>query len=144
MRGTTSNHCPVTDDLHSDLELQARLHESTQSRVDAGRDGGAGHGGATRAVTRRAFIKSLGATAALAGATLYGRSPFGVPMAHAAIRRPEEFKHFYAQLPGIKIHYVREGSGPALVLMHGWPASGGSGTSASVSSRRISTSSPPT
>jgi len=38
-----------------------------------------------------------------------------------AIRRPESFKHREAKLPGIKIHYVREGSGPPLLLMHGWP-----------------------
>jgi pimeloyl-ACP methyl ester carboxylesterase len=38
-----------------------------------------------------------------------------------AIRRPQEFKHFEAKLPGITIHYVREGSGPPLLLMHGWP-----------------------
>ena len=38
-----------------------------------------------------------------------------------AVRRPEEFSHHEAQLDGIRIHYVREGSGPPLVLMHGWP-----------------------
>jgi pimeloyl-ACP methyl ester carboxylesterase len=38
-----------------------------------------------------------------------------------AFRRPEEFQHFEAQLEGIKIHYVREGSGPPLLLLHGWP-----------------------
>jgi pimeloyl-ACP methyl ester carboxylesterase len=41
--------------------------------------------------------------------------------ANVAVRRPEEFSHHYAQLDGIKIHYVREGSGPPLLLMHGWP-----------------------
>ena len=40
---------------------------------------------------------------------------------HMAIRRPESFRHREASLPGIKIHYVREGSGPPLLLMHGWP-----------------------
>lgn len=38
-----------------------------------------------------------------------------------AIRRPEDFKHYQAQLPEVKVHYVREGSGPPLVLLHGWP-----------------------
>ena len=38
-----------------------------------------------------------------------------------AIRRPESFHHHEASLPDIKIHYVREGSGPPLLLMHGWP-----------------------
>jgi pimeloyl-ACP methyl ester carboxylesterase len=37
------------------------------------------------------------------------------------IKRPEEFHHFEQQLPGVKLHYVREGAGPPLVLMHGWP-----------------------
>jgi hypothetical protein len=30
-----------------------------------------------------------------------------------SIKRPEEFKHFEQQLPGVKLHYVREGAGPA-------------------------------
>ena len=38
-----------------------------------------------------------------------------------ALRRPEEFSHHEVQLDGIRIHYVREGRGPPLVLMHGWP-----------------------
>ena len=38
-----------------------------------------------------------------------------------AIRRPEEFSHHEARLRDITIHYVREGSGPPLLLMHGWP-----------------------
>jgi pimeloyl-ACP methyl ester carboxylesterase len=38
-----------------------------------------------------------------------------------AIRRPDQFTHLEAKLPGIRIHYVREGSGPTLLLMHGWP-----------------------
>jgi len=37
------------------------------------------------------------------------------------LRRPDAFTHHYAQLPDIKLHYVREGSGPALILLHGWP-----------------------
>lgn len=38
-----------------------------------------------------------------------------------AIRRPEDFEHHEVQLADIKIHYVREGSGPPLLLLHGWP-----------------------
>lgn len=38
-----------------------------------------------------------------------------------AIRRPEDFQHHEAQLPGVNLHYVREGSGPPLILLHGWP-----------------------
>ncbi len=37
------------------------------------------------------------------------------------VRRPEDFKHYEVQLPEVKIHYVREGSGPTLLLLHGWP-----------------------
>ncbi len=38
-----------------------------------------------------------------------------------SIRRPEDFQHFQQQLPGVKLHYVREGAGLPLVLLHGWP-----------------------
>jgi len=37
------------------------------------------------------------------------------------VRKPQEFEHFEASLPGVKIHYVREGKGPPLLLLHGWP-----------------------
>ncbi|TVS74511.1 alpha/beta fold hydrolase [Mycobacterium helveticum] len=37
------------------------------------------------------------------------------------VRHPEDFKHYEVQLPEVKIHYVREGSGPTLLLLHGWP-----------------------
>jgi hypothetical protein len=37
------------------------------------------------------------------------------------LRRPETFAHHYAQLRDIRLHYVREGSGPPLILLHGWP-----------------------
>jgi pimeloyl-ACP methyl ester carboxylesterase len=38
-----------------------------------------------------------------------------------SIRRPESFEHFRQQVPGVELHYVREGSGQPLVLLHGWP-----------------------
>lgn len=38
-----------------------------------------------------------------------------------AVRRPETFKHYEAKLDDITLHYVREGKGPPLLLMHGWP-----------------------
>lgn len=37
------------------------------------------------------------------------------------MRRPEDFKHNEVQLKDVRMHYVREGSGPPLVLLHGWP-----------------------
>jgi pimeloyl-ACP methyl ester carboxylesterase len=39
-----------------------------------------------------------------------------------SFRRPEDFTHHEAQLPDIRLHYVREGKNkPALLLLHGWP-----------------------
>jgi len=32
-----------------------------------------------------------------------------------------EFKHHYANLKGVRIHYVTAGSGTPMVLIHGWP-----------------------
>ncbi|WP_156296878.1 alpha/beta fold hydrolase [Mycobacterium paragordonae] len=44
------------------------------------------------------------------------------PSATPAMRRPEEFAHSEIELStGVKIHYVREGAGPPLLLLHGWP-----------------------
>ena len=37
------------------------------------------------------------------------------------MRRPEDFEHHEVQLKDVRMHYVREGSGPPLVLLHGWP-----------------------
>ena len=31
------------------------------------------------------------------------------------------FTHHYANLPGVRLHYVTCGRGPAVVLLHGWP-----------------------
>ena len=33
----------------------------------------------------------------------------------------EAFSHQYATINGLRYHYVREGSGPPLFLIHGWP-----------------------
>ena len=33
----------------------------------------------------------------------------------------EKFNHQYATINGLRYHYVREGSGPPLFLIHGWP-----------------------
>lgn len=37
------------------------------------------------------------------------------------LRRPEDFRHHDADLDSIRLHYLREGRGPALLLVHGWP-----------------------
>ncbi|MFV0461474.1 MAG: alpha/beta fold hydrolase [Actinomycetales bacterium] len=38
-----------------------------------------------------------------------------------SLRLPDDFTHDYVELPDLRVHYVREGSGPPLVLWHGWP-----------------------
>jgi pimeloyl-ACP methyl ester carboxylesterase len=37
------------------------------------------------------------------------------------IRRPEEFAHHRATVNAVDLHYVMEGSGEPLLLVHGWP-----------------------
>ena len=37
------------------------------------------------------------------------------------IRLPDEFDHHTAELASIRLHYVREGAGAPVILMHGWP-----------------------
>ncbi|MFD5512151.1 alpha/beta fold hydrolase [Streptomyces sp. NPDC127051] len=41
----------------------------------------------------------------------------------APIPAPEGFEHARADLDGIRVHYVAGGTGPAVVLVHGWPFS---------------------
>lgn len=36
-------------------------------------------------------------------------------------RNPEDFDHREAELDSLRMHYVREGQGEPLILMHGWP-----------------------
>ena len=36
---------------------------------------------------------------------------------------PSRFNHKFAQINGIKMHYVVEGEGPLVVLLHGFPLS---------------------
>ena len=31
------------------------------------------------------------------------------------------FRHDYADLGDVRLHYVTAGQGPAIVLLHGWP-----------------------
>jgi pimeloyl-ACP methyl ester carboxylesterase len=37
------------------------------------------------------------------------------------MRHPSDFSHYRATLDDISIHYVREGAGQPLLLLHGWP-----------------------
>jgi pimeloyl-ACP methyl ester carboxylesterase len=71
----------------------------------------------TRRATRSVFRPFWGL--ALCGAFAVG---VALPAAWAEeLRRPEAFTHHDAQLRDIRLHYVREGSGPPLILLHGWP-----------------------
>ena len=38
-----------------------------------------------------------------------------------ALRMPDEFNHHTDELSNVTLHYLREGSGPPLLLVHGWP-----------------------
>ena len=35
--------------------------------------------------------------------------------------KPSEFSHHYANLEGVRLHYVTMGDGAPVVLLHGWP-----------------------
>lgn len=37
------------------------------------------------------------------------------------LRRPEEFRHEFVDLREVRMHFVREGKGTPLLLVHGWP-----------------------
>ena len=65
-------------------------------------------------------VKASMCSALMAGLVLIFVT-FAEPAAAQQLRRPEAFSHRFAQLPDVKIHYVREGSGPPLILLHGWP-----------------------
>ena len=43
------------------------------------------------------------------------------PEAHLEVSEPDGFVHRHADVNGTTLHYVIGGSGPAVVLMHGWP-----------------------
>jgi hypothetical protein len=75
---------------------------------------------------RREFI--LGASQAAIGATAL--AAIGAPTAIAkpiaskgavSVRLPKGGTSQFAQINGIRMHYVTAGTGPAVVLLHGWP-----------------------
>lgn len=66
------------------------------------------------------LIAGLLTTSALAD----NHSPVKAPDRHIANSDdPTQFNHQFAQVNGIKMHYVDEGKGPAIVLLHGFPLS---------------------
>ena len=34
---------------------------------------------------------------------------------------PDAFKHCFAEVNGIRLHYIDEGQGPLVILLHGFP-----------------------
>lgn len=73
------------------------------------------------ASTRAATASSSTAAAGSASST----TPSASAAYDAATRHDKEFnktfKHKFAKVRGVRMHYVTGGSGPALVLLHGWP-----------------------
>ena len=73
-------------------------------------------------ISRREFVLATGLTAALG---LNGR--FAVSPAYAdepaakSVDDPKSFRHHFATLNGIRMHYVEEGKGPLVLLLHGYP-----------------------
>ncbi|GAA1578974.1 hypothetical protein GCM10009678_72050 [Actinomadura kijaniata] len=86
----------------------------------------------TRSLTRR-FLPSARTAAALAlalpltvGTAACSTPPSGnvAPYAVAAQRDPafqSAFRHGFADVDGVRMHYVTGGSGTPVVLIHGWP-----------------------
>ena len=77
--------------------------------------------------TRRDVLGFLAATA-LAGSLVKGSSAFsqtGVGAASARktdeVDNPESFNHRFATVNRIRMHYVEEGRGPLVILLHGYP-----------------------
>lgn len=67
---------------------------------------------------RRAFL--LGAPTLAAGAALSSGRTDAMETEQSA-PLPAGGARFVAQVNGIEMHYVRVGSGPAVILLHGWP-----------------------
>ncbi|MES2126356.1 MAG: alpha/beta hydrolase [Pseudomonadota bacterium] len=63
---------------------------------------------------RRQF---LSANAALLAATLPGLSRAG----DAMVDDPDAYQHKFAEVNGIRMHYVEAGKGPLVILLHGFP-----------------------
>jgi len=74
---------------------------------------------------RRAFL--LGASTLAAGAAATASPTAGETSSPAAtddgsaLLLPESGQSLFARVNGVKLHYVRVGAGPSVVLLHGWP-----------------------
>ncbi|WP_422755977.1 alpha/beta fold hydrolase [Micromonospora sp. WMMD708] len=69
---------------------------------------------------RRAVAAVAGLVLLLVAAPDAVAGPAG-PAGTADRALPAGFRHGHVEVEGTRLHYVRGGSGPALVLLHGWP-----------------------
>jgi pimeloyl-ACP methyl ester carboxylesterase len=81
-----------------------------------------------RIALQRALVAPALAAALLAQVAPTEAAPTQVRAAAADLDRTsgpasfdERFQHGTAQVNGVRLHYVRGGRGPAVVLLHGWP-----------------------
>ena len=68
-------------------------------------------------MTRRSFI--AGSSASLSA--LYAQTTYAADASAGSVDDPRGFSHHFSQINGIKIHYVEEGKGPLVLLLHGFP-----------------------
>jgi epoxide hydrolase A/B len=45
----------------------------------------------------------------------------GATLGHVDVDNPDAFKHCFAEVNGIRMHYIDEGRGPLVILLHGFP-----------------------
>jgi pimeloyl-ACP methyl ester carboxylesterase len=77
--------------------------------------------GQNHSFDRRAFLLGAGATlAALPFLELMASSTTAAE-ASSNIDDPRGFDHRFADVNGIRLHYVEEGKGPLVIMMHGFP-----------------------
>ncbi|GIJ22941.1 alpha/beta fold hydrolase [Micromonospora lutea] len=85
-------------------------------------DGGGGPAGRRRSLGRRAVAAvAAAATVLVLGASSSSAAdPYVEPLTGRAVFDPS-FRHGTVGVDGGRLHYVTGGSGPVLVLLHGWP-----------------------
>jgi pimeloyl-ACP methyl ester carboxylesterase len=78
-------------------------------------------------LTRRELLCAAGA-AVLIAPRMQGSSALAQASANrpsglqtANVDDPQSFRHHFASVNGIRLHYVEEGQGPLVVLLHGYP-----------------------
>ncbi|HEU4411792.1 MAG TPA: alpha/beta hydrolase [Polyangiaceae bacterium] len=81
----------------------------------------AGASGAPSAGTGGTGGGTAGAGGGTAGAGGGTAGAAGAPTTVTPAAPPAGFAHAFAEVDGVRLHYVIGGQGPALVLLHGWP-----------------------